>query len=156
MARLLAEVPEIQRTAFIGSLSGAVAHAQQHSVHLGMLLIDLTNLSTINHHHGYHTGDLMLAAAYRELLGVSKLPDTVFRVGSHRFAFILPGLNNPAFISLALNIQAGMVCNPDLPPMLRLRELGCDSIQGYYVSKPLPAKEFESWLRAWPGLPGIQ
>ena len=96
-------MPEIQRTAFIGSLSGAVAHAQQHSAHLGMLLIDLTNLSTINHHHGYRTGDLMLAAAYRELLGVSKLPDTVFRVGSHRFAFILPGLNNPAFISLALN-----------------------------------------------------
>jgi EAL domain-containing protein (putative c-di-GMP-specific phosphodiesterase class I) len=44
----------------------------------------------------------------------------------------------------------------DRATMLRLRELGCDSIQGYYVSKPLPAEEFESWLRAWPGLPGIQ
>jgi len=91
----LVEVPEVQRAAFIGALSGAVAHAQQHVTHLGMLLIDLTNLARINHYHGYRTGDLMLATAYRELLGVSKLPDTVFRVGSHRFAFILPGLTNP-------------------------------------------------------------
>jgi diguanylate cyclase (GGDEF)-like protein len=116
----LAEVPEVQRAAFISALSGAVAHAQQHCAHLGMLLIDLTNLARINHYHGYSTGDLMLAAAYRELLGVSKLPDTVFRVGSHRFAFILPGLTTPAFIALALNkvtrllegelfVDAGMV-----------------------------------------------
>jgi len=116
----LVEVPEVQRAAFIGALSGAVAHAQQHVTHLGMLLIDLTNLARINHYHGYRTGDLMLATAYRELLGVSKLPDTVFRVGSHRFAFILPGLTNPAFIALAMNkvtrllegelfVDAGMV-----------------------------------------------
>jgi len=28
-----------------------------------------------------------------------------------------------------------------------LKELGCDIIQGYYYSKPLPADEFEVWLR---------
>jgi EAL domain-containing protein (putative c-di-GMP-specific phosphodiesterase class I) len=44
----------------------------------------------------------------------------------------------------------------DRATMLRLRELGCDSIQGYYFSKPLPVREFESWVRAWPGLPGIK
>lgn len=37
------------------------------------------------------------------LLGISKLPDTVFRVGDHRFAFILPALGNPVFIALALS-----------------------------------------------------
>ncbi len=32
-----------------------------------------------------------------------------------------------------------------------LRELGCDLIQGYYVSQPLPDEEFDSWLQscAW-------
>ena len=27
-----------------------------------------------------------------------------------------------------------------------LKTLGCDYIQGYYFSKPLPAQEFERWL----------
>jgi EAL domain-containing protein (putative c-di-GMP-specific phosphodiesterase class I) len=31
------------------------------------------------------------------------LPDSVFRVGSHRFAYILQDLGNPAYIALALN-----------------------------------------------------
>ncbi|RLA62028.1 MAG: hypothetical protein DRR04_01410 [Gammaproteobacteria bacterium] len=44
----------------------------------------------------------------------------------------------------------------DRATMLRLRELGCDSIQGYYFSKPLAAREFESWVRAWPGLSAMQ
>jgi diguanylate cyclase (GGDEF)-like protein len=28
-----------------------------------------------------------------------------------------------------------------------LRELGCDLVQGYHISRPLPAEEFESWVR---------
>ncbi|MCI7108662.1 MAG: EAL domain-containing protein [Spirochaetia bacterium] len=28
-----------------------------------------------------------------------------------------------------------------------LKSLGCDLIQGYYYSKPLPAQEFEEYLR---------
>ncbi len=32
----------------------------------------------------------------------------------------------------------------------RLHDWGCDIIQGYYVSRPLPASEFEDWHREWP------
>ena len=32
-----------------------------------------------------------------------------------------------------------------------LKVLGCDYIQGYYFSKPLPAKEFEEYLAAHSG-----
>jgi EAL domain-containing protein (putative c-di-GMP-specific phosphodiesterase class I) len=32
-----------------------------------------------------------------------------------------------------------------------LRDLGCDYGQGYFFSRPLPADEFEEWLREWPG-----
>ncbi len=31
----------------------------------------------------------------------------------------------------------------------RLIELGCESAQGYYISKPLPAEAFSSWARRW-------
>ena len=33
-----------------------------------------------------------------------------------------------------------------------LRAGGCDCAQGYYFSEPLPAGEFEAWLKQWPGL----
>ena len=29
----------------------------------------------------------------------------------------------------------------------KLKELGCDSAQGYYMSKPLPPEELSNWLR---------
>ncbi len=32
----------------------------------------------------------------------------------------------------------------------RLHDWGCDIVQGYYVSRPLPASEFEDWHREWP------
>ena len=31
--------------------------------------------------------------------------------------------------------------------MLALRELGCDIVQGYYFSRPVPADEFETFLK---------
>ena len=30
-----------------------------------------------------------------------------------------------------------------------LRELGCDEVQGYFVSKPLPAVDFQDWRARW-------
>jgi diguanylate cyclase (GGDEF)-like protein len=31
-----------------------------------------------------------------------------------------------------------------------LRRLGCDSVQGYYICRPLPASQFLTWLDTWP------
>ena len=97
------ELPEIQRQAFITALETAVAQSRAEGVNIGLLLIDIANLTQVNHVLGYPAGDGMLAQACHHLLSISKLPDTVFRIGSHQFAFILPGLTNPAFISLAMN-----------------------------------------------------
>lgn len=30
-----------------------------------------------------------------------------------------------------------------------LRNLGCDSAQGYWMSRPMPAEEFLPWLESW-------
>jgi diguanylate cyclase (GGDEF)-like protein len=35
----------------------------------------------------------------------------------------------------------------------RLAALGCDTVQGYHVSRPLPADELARWLHAQPGAP---
>ena len=97
------DIPQINRARFVQALAEAVAAAARETVHLGLMLIDIANFSRINHYHGYGAGDLFLTAVHGKLMAISKLPDTVFRVGDHRFAFILPGLSNPAFIALALN-----------------------------------------------------
>ena len=36
-----------------------------------------------------------------------------------------------------------------------LRDLGCDSAQGYHLSRPLTAQAMTTWLRQRPGAPGI-
>ena len=97
------ELPEIQRQAFITALETVVAQTHSEGGNMGLLLVDIANLSQVNHLYGYPAGDAMLSSACHHLLSISKLPDTVFRIGSHQFAFILPGLTNPAFISLAMN-----------------------------------------------------
>lgn len=32
-----------------------------------------------------------------------------------------------------------------------LREMGCDLVQGYVFSRPLPIPAFEDWMKNWPG-----
>ncbi|MGB1140977.1 MAG: putative bifunctional diguanylate cyclase/phosphodiesterase, partial [Halioglobus sp.] len=103
------EVPEIRRQEFLSALDETVAAARSHGVHMGLLLIDLTNLSRINHSHGYATGDELLSGTYRYLLDVSTAQNSVFRVGCHRFALILPRLSSPSFIALALNKVTGLL-----------------------------------------------
>ena len=97
------QLPGIQRDQFIERLGCAVAESRADQSHLGLMLIDLTNLARINHYDGYDAGDQVLQTAYYQLLELSKLPDAVHRVGSHSFSFVLPDLGNPAFIALAMN-----------------------------------------------------
>ncbi|HEY0001134.1 MAG TPA: EAL domain-containing protein, partial [Actinoplanes sp.] len=34
----------------------------------------------------------------------------------------------------------------DLPTWQELDAVGCDELQGYYISRPVPAEQFEQWL----------
>ena len=95
--------PDVQRQGFLIALEAAAQSAVQESTNLGLLLVDIVNLGRINHQQGYDAGDTLLATAHAQLLSVSKLEHSVFRVGSHRFAFILRDLTNPAFITLAMS-----------------------------------------------------
>jgi diguanylate cyclase len=48
----------------------------------------------------------------------------------------------------ALNLKVVAEGVEDESSWALLARLGCDLIQGYYVSKPLPAREFTEWMRA--------
>jgi diguanylate cyclase (GGDEF)-like protein len=97
------QLPEIDRQAFLDSLSTYIQKDISEQGILGLLLIDNINLAKINHSYGFASGDQALQHCYSQLISISRMPDTVFRIGDHRFAFILPDLKSPAFISLAFN-----------------------------------------------------
>ncbi|MEH6582688.1 MAG: bifunctional diguanylate cyclase/phosphodiesterase [Halioglobus sp.] len=103
------DLTEIARHRFFQALEEYVHRARDDGSNVGLLLIDITNLGKINHNFGFSQGDLLLSVASEKLLSVSKLPDTVFRIGSHHFGFILPGLSNPGFIALAINKVATLL-----------------------------------------------
>ena len=51
-------------------------------------------------------------------------------------------------IDLAHNLSLNVVAEgvEDKETMITLHALGCDSIQGYHLGKPMPAEDFEKWL----------
>ncbi len=51
-------------------------------------------------------------------------------------------------IGLAHNLGLRVVAEgvEDLPSIHMLRQMGCDQLQGYYISKPRPWAELEAWL----------
>lgn len=92
--------PAIQREDFLRSVSRWLG---QETAHTGLLLIDLGNLAFINEHYSYEAGDRVLQAWQERLLAIRKLPDTLYRIGSHQFAFILPAMSSPALLMMAIN-----------------------------------------------------
>ncbi len=96
-------LPTIQRQLFLSSLSHHIDATVGDDVTLGLLLIDVVNLAKINHQYSYAHGDEALCHCHSRLLSISRIPDTVYRIGDHQFVFILPVLKTPAFIALAFN-----------------------------------------------------
>ncbi len=54
-------------------------------------------------------------------------------------------------IDLAHNLGLSVVAEgvESAAILAQLRELGCDEAQGYFISKPLPAGEFNAWRARW-------
>src|SRR3712207_8589485 len=57
-----------------------------------------------------------------------------------------------SIIDLAHNLDLRAVAEgvEDQAILNRLTELGCDVAQGYHISRPLPAPQFEQWMDAYP------
>lgn len=109
-------LPSIERQAFLDSLSQYINIEADRQGILGLLLIEAIHFSQFNQYYGFRSGDQALELCFGQLMAISRMPDTVFRVGDHRFGFILPDLKNPAFISLAYNkvsslLQQDLVAN---------------------------------------------
>lgn len=91
--------PAIARHEFFQQLNHFIGDGSDTAT--GLVLIDVCNLKRINRNLGHEFGDAAVCEVYQRLSDISKLPNTLFRVSGHRFAFILPGMQNYAFLMLA-------------------------------------------------------
>ena len=61
-----------------------------------------------------------------------------------------------AVVQMAKNLKMDMVCEgvETASQLEFLKSIGCDKIQGYYFSKPLPVDEFTEWISNFETNPG--
>ena len=92
---------------------------------------------------------------YSSLGHLQKLPVDELKI-DRSFVMNLPDERQNAaivrsIIELAHNLALEVVAEGvETTAALRwLREEGCERAQGYYLSKPMPAGDFEKWLRNW-------
>lgn len=101
----------IQRDAFLGHLDRHLALARENDSNIGLVLIDINNLSKINHRHSYRLGDAILVSAFEALTGALTDPSNCFRIGAHTFAAILPDIKAPGWVVLAAGRLREVVIN---------------------------------------------
>ena len=90
---------------------------------------------------------------YSSLAYIKRLPVSELKIDK---AFVMDMLNDEndativhATIELAHNLGLSVVAEgvENRATMENLRQQGCNTLQGYYISKPLPGEEFLAWLR---------
>lgn len=95
--------PPIERQPFLNTLEACVQRARDAGVETGLVLVDLANLRQINHRHSYRLGDALINETVSTLAAMTVRDNCVFRIDGHRFALIVPDLQNPALLVMALN-----------------------------------------------------
>jgi diguanylate cyclase (GGDEF)-like protein len=105
-----------------------------------------------------------LGTGYSSLAYLQRLPVTEVKIDksflqpdeSESDSFAIVG----AIVDLGHRLHRHVVAEgvEDEQTWRRLQELGCDSAQGYWLSRPLPAEAFEQWLQDWrrPGVAALR
>lgn len=115
--------------------------------------LDLT-LSTLNtlHHMGFGIDLDDFGTGYSSLAYVKHLPIDAIKIDRSFIREITEDEQDvqivQSIIELGHSLKLKLIAEgvEDQHAIDLLRAIGCDSVQGYFYSRPLAAKEFESWL----------
>jgi diguanylate cyclase (GGDEF)-like protein len=90
------------RRNFLALLRRHIAQANDRQHNLALLVLDIDGFARINGAHGYAFGDQLLQHIGRQLNAVARKQDYTARIGSDRFAMLLPRIMNPGHAELAV------------------------------------------------------
>jgi diguanylate cyclase (GGDEF)-like protein len=92
---------------------------------------------------------------YSSLSHLRRLPVSEVKIDK---SFVFTMLESPdddvivrSIIDLARNLSRHAVAEgvEDIATWHRLRQLGCDSAQGFVIARPMPIEDFQDWLANW-------
>jgi len=106
---------------------------------------------------GLHVSIDDLGTGYSSLSYLQRLPVSEVKIDR---SFLRPGADVNSFaivgaiVDLGHRLERHVVAEgvEDEDTWHRLRQLGCDSAQGYWISPPVPGDQFMSWLDQWRAL----
>jgi diguanylate cyclase (GGDEF)-like protein len=81
-------------------LENAVALAERHEHHLGLIFLDIDNFKSVNDNHGHAAGDSLLRRVAERLHRAVRRSDTVGRLGGDEFLILLPELAHADDVTL--------------------------------------------------------
>ena len=127
------------------------------------VLLDLSQ-DVLDKLHDLHTGGMKVSiddfgTGYSSMSYLKQLDIDFLKIDRSFVADITHDANDAAIVSsiiaLAHNLKLAVIAEgvETLAQLDYLRRMGCDEMQGYYFSRPLPAEEFEQLLRAGRKLP---
>jgi diguanylate cyclase (GGDEF)-like protein/PAS domain S-box-containing protein len=82
------------RSLFYDRLNHGLARAQRNKTRLGLMMVDVDRLKSVNDSIGRDAGDQMLKIVAKRMVSELRRMDTVARLGSDEFIVILENINN--------------------------------------------------------------
>jgi diguanylate cyclase (GGDEF)-like protein len=100
------------RRGFIRAVEREKNRAGRHHVGLGLLLIDLDFLKSVNDSYGHHAGDAVLAEVARRLRQALRNYDICARWGGDEFAVLVSECDASTLSGIAAKMLAAVNCGP--------------------------------------------
>ncbi|MDP2032304.1 MAG: 7TM diverse intracellular signaling domain-containing protein [Polaromonas sp.] len=128
----------------VGKLRQALSTAGRYQQPCALLLINLSNLATLQQQHGRETGDRAMVMAASRIRAAAQATDTVARVGDSQFALLMEGpmssdsVNDVATKILASGLRPSREL-PDADPLVFHIAIGYMPEPGRLLKSEAPA-----------------
>lgn len=90
----------------VGFLQQQLLFSFRQRLAVGLLIVDIDKLATVNEEFGYEVGDVVLTTIANRLLNTTRSSDLVARYGGDEFAVVLPNTDVSGALVLAEKVRA--------------------------------------------------